>query len=719
MPLRPPNLDDREFEDLFEEARSRIPRYLPEWTDWNPSDPGITLLQLQAWLADTILYRVNQIPELNYVKFLQLLGVEQEPAKPASADLTFTLKESFDRPDLLIPERVVVGVSDPDLQDPLYFETDRSFRAISARMALLVRITPGEDGTAENVTEANTTDEQSFSPFGDEAPHSSRLIIGFTSPLPFPRGEIGLQFYLQEGDQTLLTQPDVTLGGEDDAADLPALSWEWWNGVEWESVVVTGDETRSLTQSGQVYFQVPGQIPAIPYSRLELPPFEEEGEEEDDDQPNYYWISVHAVAGTYARPPRVNRILTNTITATAAQTVFDETVGSSNGDPNQIMQLRHTPVLADPPLQLEVNEGHGPRRWTPVPDFLGSGPHDEHYILNRTTGEIAFGDGRRGRIPLAGQSNVIAPLYRYGGGRIGNVGSGTIIDLATPLPGVESVTNVRGAGGGDDEEPLEDTKVRGPRQLLKSRNRAVTLEDFAELARVTPGAQVARSDAIVESNGNGGASTVTVVVVPQSSDPRPVPTEAARRLVSTYLDRRRLVTTQLKVRGPIYHDIDVVIDIGAHPDSNLREVKEASIKRMEDYFHPLRGGPDAAGWPFGRDAYYSEVLKEVMLVPGVQRVERLALRKLLARFDDAPPSSADIDAALAEEREAFPDACQPDGPEGALVTVVEEDPDDGYRRIYYAAAEYDCCDLPVAEGALIALRFPDISVSYVRARGAS
>jgi predicted phage baseplate assembly protein len=718
MPLRPPNLDDRHFEELFEEARSRIPRYLPEWTDWNHSDPGITLLQLQAWLADTILYRVNQIPELNYIKFLQLLGVEQEAAKPARADLTFTLKESFDRPDLLIPERVIVGVSDPDLQEPLYFETDRSFRAISARMSLLIRTVSGTNGIAENVTEVNNTSEQSFAPFGEEPPHSLRLIIGFSSPLPFPRGEIGLQFYLQEGGQALLSQPDVTSGGDDDPHS-PALSWEWWNGVEWENVVVTGDDTRSLTQSGQVFFRVPGQIPAVPYSWLGLPAFEEEEEDEGADQPNFYWISVHAVAGTYSRPPRIDRILTNTVTATAAQTVFDEAVGSSSGDPNQVMQLRHTPVLADPPLQLEVDEGHGPRPWEPVADFLGSGAHDEHYLLNRTTGEISFGDGRRGRIPLAGQFNVIAPLYRYGGGRIGNVGAGTITDLATPLPGVESVTNFRGASGGDDEEPLEDTKVRGPRQLLKSRNRAVTLEDFAELARATPGAQVARSHAIVGSDQNGGATTITVVIVPQSSDPRPVPTEAARRMVSKYLDRRRLVTTRLKVRGPIYHDIDVMMDIGAHPDSNLREIKGALIERMEDYFHPLRGGSDSAGWPFGRDAYYSEVLKEVMLTPGVQRVERLALRKLLARFDDEPPSSTDVDAAIADERKTFPGACSPDGPVGAVVTVVEEDPENGYRRIYYVAAEYDCCDLPVAEGALIALRFPDISVSHTRSGSVS
>src|SRR5215208_4852219 len=104
MPLQPPNLDDRDFARLFEDARARIPRYLPEWTDWNDSDPGITLLQLHAWLTETILYRVNRLPELAHVKLLQILGVEQQPARPAQADLTFVLKEKLSHPEIIVPK---------------------------------------------------------------------------------------------------------------------------------------------------------------------------------------------------------------------------------------------------------------------------------------------------------------------------------------------------------------------------------------------------------------------------------------------------------------------------------------------------------------------------------------------------------------------------------------------------------------------------------------
>ena len=91
MPLQAPNLDDRTFAQIVSEAKTLIPRYAPEWTDHNESDPGITLVQLFAWMTEMLLYRVNRIPDRNYIAFLRLLGIELLPARPASAELTFTL----------------------------------------------------------------------------------------------------------------------------------------------------------------------------------------------------------------------------------------------------------------------------------------------------------------------------------------------------------------------------------------------------------------------------------------------------------------------------------------------------------------------------------------------------------------------------------------------------------------------------------------------------
>src|SRR5512142_33379 len=91
MPLPVPNLDDRHFQDLVDEAKRRIPRYCPEWTDHNVSDPGVTLIELFAWMTEQYLYRLNQVPDKNFVAFLNLIGARLAPAQPAKGDVTFTL----------------------------------------------------------------------------------------------------------------------------------------------------------------------------------------------------------------------------------------------------------------------------------------------------------------------------------------------------------------------------------------------------------------------------------------------------------------------------------------------------------------------------------------------------------------------------------------------------------------------------------------------------
>src|SRR5262245_30838467 len=93
MPFVPKNLDDRTFEDLFAEAKRRIPSYLPEWTDHNESDPGIAIVQLFSWLTETMIFRLNQVPDQRmYISFLDLIGHAPAPAVPASAPVQFRIK---------------------------------------------------------------------------------------------------------------------------------------------------------------------------------------------------------------------------------------------------------------------------------------------------------------------------------------------------------------------------------------------------------------------------------------------------------------------------------------------------------------------------------------------------------------------------------------------------------------------------------------------------
>ena len=92
MPIRPPNLDDRRYEDILREARALIPQCCPEWTNLSDADPGMTLVQLFAWMTEMIIFRLNQVPDKTYIHFLNFIGEERKPALPAQAPLTFTAK---------------------------------------------------------------------------------------------------------------------------------------------------------------------------------------------------------------------------------------------------------------------------------------------------------------------------------------------------------------------------------------------------------------------------------------------------------------------------------------------------------------------------------------------------------------------------------------------------------------------------------------------------
>ena len=126
MSLQTPNLDDRKFQDIVSEARTKIPLYCPNWTDYNLSDPGITLIEMFAWMVDMILYRLNRVPEKNYIKFMDMIGIRLEPPKPAKVDVTFRL--SAPQPEqVTIPKGTEIATVRTETQDAISFTTDCDF----------------------------------------------------------------------------------------------------------------------------------------------------------------------------------------------------------------------------------------------------------------------------------------------------------------------------------------------------------------------------------------------------------------------------------------------------------------------------------------------------------------------------------------------------------------------------------------------------------------
>src|SRR6187431_978221 len=123
MPLPSPQLDDRRFQDIVDQAKSLIPQYCPEWTDHNVSDPGVALVELFAWMTEMTLYRLNQVPDRLYIKFLELVGVELFSAVPSRADLLFTL--TAPRAEVVrVPAGTQVSTERREDEEPVVFLTD-------------------------------------------------------------------------------------------------------------------------------------------------------------------------------------------------------------------------------------------------------------------------------------------------------------------------------------------------------------------------------------------------------------------------------------------------------------------------------------------------------------------------------------------------------------------------------------------------------------------
>ena len=137
MPLLPPNLDDRTFEQLVSEATARVRQLCPQW-ELSESDPATVLLQAFGYVTDVLLYRVNRLPELAYIEFLNLLGLRMQPPTAASVELTFSRARITDSA-VEIPRGSRVTVAKPTSSEELpVFSTANTARIEAGQSQTIV-----------------------------------------------------------------------------------------------------------------------------------------------------------------------------------------------------------------------------------------------------------------------------------------------------------------------------------------------------------------------------------------------------------------------------------------------------------------------------------------------------------------------------------------------------------------------------------------------------
>ncbi len=625
MPLPTPNLDDRRFQDFVDEAKRHIPHYCPEWTDHNVSDPGITLIELFSWMTETLIYRLNRVPEKSYVTFLNLMGVQlQEPAA-ASTWLTFWLSAAA-TDKVVVPTGTEAATEQTVSEASVSFLTDNDLVILPPR---IVACLTSPDGKAFTVQDwLHPLDDNGFPAFEERPQQDNAFYLGFGQ---------------NPSHNILALAVDCVIEGIGIRPSTPPVIWEAWTHTGWAEVELARDTTGGLNRRGEIVLFLPN-MQAIMLPGTGVP----------QDLPSTHWLRCRYTLereqqDVYIATPQIRTVsaaaIGGMVGATNARTITHELLGRSSGEPGQSFHLDHTPVLRLDPETERVEVAMQPDRWQPWTQsefFSDSGPEDHHFRLDYVSGQVSFGpivrtpDGRDrqfGAIPPRG-ALIRFSRYRCGGGSAGNVAAHKITELRSSVPYVDRVTNRRESSGGRDPEALEHAKLRAPMEL-RTRYRAVTAEDYAFLA-VQEASGVARAHCLqpraYSASSGIRPGTVIVLVVPHVISPdgplRPEqlrPSPEVMRDVRRSLDERRLLTTELQISAPQYLWVRAEARLIPRPEASAEGLRREALTRLYRFLNPIIGGTEGTGWPFERDLYVAEVQAMLQQLPGLAYVEQVRL----------------------------------------------------------------------------------------------
>ncbi|MET9924495.1 MULTISPECIES: putative baseplate assembly protein [unclassified Streptomyces] len=610
MALPSPNLDDRRFQQLVDEAKRYVQQRSPEWTDHNVSDPGVTLIETFAYMVDQLLYRLNRVPDKNYAAFLDLLGVTLFPPTVARAEVDFWL--SAPQPETVhLSAGTEVATARGEAEEPVVFTTSEELPIVPSELVRLVTAPKTGDQTDRTGPLGAGKDIPCFSPRPEPG---DALLFGL--PAAVPRCIVAVRL-------------DSRVEGVGVDPRQPPLVWEAWDGARWVECATGDDTTGGLNRPGEVIVFVPaGHTASVVagtragWLRCRVTPAEP-GQPFYSESPTIREAEVFTVGGTAA--------------VEHAETVYDVELGISEGVAGQRFSVSRVPLLmdGDPPV-VQVSTTEGWQVWTPVEHFGASAPGDRHVRIDAVSGEFAFPpevraeDGTMrayGAVPEKG-AQLRVPRYRTGGGSAGNVARGAISVLRSSVPYVAGVDNREAATGGVDGETVENAKVRAP-NILRVQERAVTARDHEVIAReAAPSLRRVRCLPAVA----GEAGAVRVLVVPDAVPDEGghlrfeqlIPSDQVLAAVAERLDERRLVGTRLVVEPPAYQGVTVVARLVAAP-GDVDRVRAEALEALFRLIDPLRGGAHGTGWPFGRPVQYGEVFAVLQGVRGAGLVEEVRL----------------------------------------------------------------------------------------------
>jgi hypothetical protein len=574
-----PAIDRRSYQELVDEALARIPIHNPEWTNFNRSDPGVTLVELFAFLTESLLYRANQIPDRNRRAFLALLGVPLQPPSPARGLVTlqndrgeartFTVGRGVEVCAGAVPFRSELGLDALPVEGRVYYKRT---------------IEEPREGLVEFYRQLYASYRE-----GAEAPDDIKLY----ETVPLTASELGsVDVVADTVDRSLwiallLRDADAPRGAEDREEKLAHVREELANKVLSIGLVPAqrdpeadlrpggrlvqsrtadievllpqaGDSTlpteagervpsyrpldvrtsvNVLEEPGIVQVALPGAGDLVLW---EVDPLEEGVgdfppalEDTRLAERLVTWVRLRAGAGAQARLLWAG---INAVMVSQRAEVVGEVLPPGTGEPDQSGRLVRTPVIPGS-VTIRITTSDGTEEWQAVDDLNAAGPEvpvpdlrrppgaprlaprpTRVYVVDAESGIVRFGDGLRGARPPAGAQ--IRANYAYGAGRTGNVGPGEV-KTSPSLPAGFIVTNpVRTWGGADGESVREGEKQVA--RFLQHRDRPVAEEDFEAIVRRAPGVDIGRVDVLpafspeLPSSAPGDAAgAVTLMLVPR------------------------------------------------------------------------------------------------------------------------------------------------------------------------------------------------------------
>lgn len=666
MAIPLPNLDDRRWADLVEQGRALIPLHAPEWTDHNASDPGVTLMELFAWIAEGDIYRLNRITDRQRRRLLRLLGIRPEPPRPAA--VVCELRAPDPASVRLLAGTPCEGYGRDD--QPIAFRSTRALDVVAADLEAVQR---GRGTAIADVTAAWRRHDPIL-PFGDDPQPGAALLLGFDAPLP---ADAWTTIYILAAGGSGTSAERRRLLEDVGGASLPPhhgarVVWEGASaGGPWHPLDAD-DDTRALTLSGAVRLRPRAGMAARALGGISRP---------------LHYVRARFASGAYDEAPAIAGLFVNALelvqaaaarqtwtiapgavltgvpvcgqaahvvfelrdgaivalTATApasgepafpvlgyspptsgaagALTLQAAVVGTGAGEPHQTIAIGPRPIVEHTFRLYSLEEGAW-RGWTRVDDFAASTRADAHFTLDSTNGALRIGDGEHGRTVPPGALLIAAfdaTAAEHGGGRVTAVAGGghlSVRDQAVIEPGAaaETLAHAMGRAIASREAPV----------------RAIAAADVEALAMETPGTRIAR--VAVRPNLYPGfdcvraPGVIAVVVVPSLPAARPAPSAGLIRAVTRRLEPRRTIGTRVVVTGPGYLEVAAVARIRAFDGVDRARLAGDVADALDGFLHPLHGGPDRTGWPLGRDVFRAEVMQVIDEVAGVDHVLSLELR---------------------------------------------------------------------------------------------